>query len=428
MTGMRILFFSHYYPPEVNAPASRTSEHCRLWVAAGHDVTVVTSAPNHPRGVVYPGYKNRWYQTEMIDGVRVVRVWTLLAANEGFARRSLNYLTFMLSAILAMLRLPRPDVYISTSPQFFCGLVGLFAKTLRRTPWVLEIRDLWPESIVTVGAMRKGRLTHLLESLERLAYRRADRIVAVTDSFVMHIAERCQGAHKIDIIKNGVDLSHFKTGQDGEPIKQRFGLSGRLVAAYVGTHGLAHGLDTVLDAAALLQADPRIGFLLVGDGAERDRLVARAASTGLSNVMIAGQLPKADMPAVWAATDISLIVLKKSDTFTKVLPSKMFEAMAMACPIVLGVDGEARSLLEASAGGIAVTPESASELSHAIRRLADDADLRRQLGENGATFVRTHFDRSRLATRYLDVLTGVVAAGRSSRQTTANLPSNGAAS
>jgi glycosyltransferase involved in cell wall biosynthesis len=406
---MHIVFFSHYYPPEVNAPASRTADHCRLWAAAGHDVTVVTSAPNHPKGVVYSGYKNRLFQREMRDGVNVVRVWTFLAANEGFLRRTLNYVSFLLSATLALLRLSRPDVYVSTSPQFFCGLTGLVAVSLRRAPWVLEIRDLWPESIVTVGAMRKGLITRSLEWIERLAYRRADRIVSVTDSFVAHIAERCQDGKTIDVIKNGVDLVLFKRGNDGETVKQRFGLAGRIVAAYVGTHGMAHHLDTVLDAADRLRGDPRIGFLLVGDGAERKRLVERAANMGLDNLRIVGQLPKADMPAIWAATDVSIILLKKSETFTKVLPSKMFEAMAMECPIVLGVEGEAKQLLEEAGAGIAITPEGVEELVAAVVRLANDPGLRQRLGRQGLAHVRASFDRTKLAGRYLDLLASVVA-------------------
>lgn len=401
---MRIVFFSHYYPPEVNAPASRTSEHCRIWAKAGHDVTVITCAPNHPAGKIYPGYTNSFFQTEMTDGVRVVRVWTYLAPNEGFARRTANYVSYMLSASLAMLRLPRPDVYVSTSPQFFCGLAGLIAKTLRRKPWVLEIRDLWPESIVTVGAMKKGAVTRTLEWIERLAYRKADHIIAVTDSFVPHIAARCQGAGKISVVKNGVDLTVFKSGGDGAAMKRKLGLDGRFVAAYVGTHGMAHGLDTILDAAVLLKDDPRIGFLLVGDGAERARLVERAKTLDLPNLRIAGQLPKSEMPAVWSATDASLIVLKKSDTFTKVLPSKMFEAMAMQCPIVLGVEGEAEALLQDAGAGIAITPESASELANAVVKLANDTDLCRSTGEQASAFVREHFDRARLAERYLRIL------------------------
>jgi glycosyltransferase involved in cell wall biosynthesis len=276
-------------------------------------------------------------------------------------------------------------------------------------PWVLEIRDLWPESIVTVGAMRKGLITRSLEWIERLAYRRADRIVSVTDSFVAHIAERCQDGKTIDVIKNGVDLVLFKRGNDGETVKQRFGLAGRIVAAYVGTHGMAHHLDTVLDAANRLRGDPRIGFLLVGDGAERKRLVERAANMGLDNLRIVGQLPKADMPAIWAATDVSIILLKKSETFTKVLPSKMFEAMAMECPIVLGVEGEAKQLLEEAGAGIAITPEGVEELVAAVVRLANEPGLRERLGRQGLAHVRANFDRTKLAERYLDVLASVVA-------------------
>lgn len=407
---MRILFFSHYYPPEVNAPASRTSEHCRRWAADGHDVTVITSAPNHPRGEIYPGYKNKLFQKATIDGVTVVRVWTHLAANEGFVRRTLNYVSFMLTGVLAFWRLPRPDVVVSTSPQFFCGLAGLIAKTTRRVPWVLEVRDLWPESIVTVGAMQKGRVTRALEWLERLAYRKADHIVCVTDSFVAHIAQRCQGAAKIDVVKNGVDLGLFVRGTSGDEVRRKFGLEGRFVAAYVGTHGMAHGLDTVLDAAVLLKAERRFAFLLVGDGAERARLVERARTMGLDNVHIVGQLAKAEMPGVWAATDASLILLRKSDTFTKVLPSKMFEAMAMQCPIILGVEGEAKELLEAAGAGIAIAPEQAGELAAAVQRLASDTALAERLGRQGGEHVRAHFDRSVLARRYLDVLQAVVAA------------------
>ena len=151
---MRVLFLSHYFPPEVNAPATRTFEHCREWVRAGHEVTVVTCAPNHPRGEVYPGYRNRLWSTEERDGIRVVRLWTYIAANEGFAKRTLNYVSYMLSAIIAAFFLPKADAVISTSPQFFNGLAGYPVGLIKRAPWFLEIRDLWPESILSVGAIK----------------------------------------------------------------------------------------------------------------------------------------------------------------------------------------------------------------------------------------------------------------------------------
>jgi glycosyltransferase involved in cell wall biosynthesis len=409
---MRIVFFSHYYPPEVNAPASRTSEHARLWARAGHDVVVVTCAPNHPGGKLYPGYANRLRQTETIDGVRVVRVWTFLAPNEGFARRILNYLSYAVSATLAMIGLERPDVVVSTSPQFFCGLTGLVAQTIWRRPWVLEIRDLWPESIVTVGAMRKGFVVRLLERIEALAYRRADRIVSVTDYFVAHIAARGGTKEKISVIKNGANLDMFTLSGDEQDCKRRYSLDGRFVAAYVGTHGMAHGLDTVLEAAQLLREDARIVFMLVGDGAERLRLERRKQEMGLGNVIMLGQQPKDAMPGIWAATDVSLILLRRSDLFKTVLPSKMFEAMAMSRPIVLGVEGEARALLDEAGAGFGITPQSAEELAAAVTRLADDHALCAQLGASGAAFVREYYDRAKLAMRYLDLLEDAAASAK----------------
>lgn len=411
---MRILFFTHYYPPEVNAPASRTSEHARVWAKDGHQVTIVTCAPNHPAGQLYPGYKNKLFQRETRDGVEVVRVWTYLAANEGFARRTLNYVSYAVSASLALARIGRPDVIVSTSPQFFCGLTGLVAKTFKRAPWVLEIRDLWPESIVTVGAMRKGMTVRFLEWLESLAYRRANAIVSVTDSFVPHIAAR-GGAGKISVIKNGADLDLFNRTDDSSGARRKHGLEGRFVAAYVGTHGMAHGLDTLLDAAHLLTGHPEIAFLLVGDGAERERLQKRKQEMGLDNVLILGQLPKEDMPGIWSATDVSVIHLRKDDLFKKVLPSKMFEAMAMSCPIVLGVEGEAADVLNEAGAGITIEPGNAEQLAAAVLRLSQDRELCARLGRQGRTHVREHYDRSVLARRYTAILEQAAGTARGSK-------------
>lgn len=406
---MRILFLSHYYPPEVNAPASRTSEHCRAWAKAGHDVTVVTCAPNHPNGQVYPGYRNSLYRSETVDGVRIIRLWTFMAANAGFLRRTLNYLSYLVSVTLALPWLPRPAVVVSTSPQFFCGLAGLVVRMGKRVPWVLEIRDLWPESIVTVGAMRHGPVMRLLEWLERLAYRQAHQIVSVTESFVPHIADRGAERRKIAVIKNGVDLALFKQSREAMGLKRELGLEDRFVAAYVGTHGMAHGLGTILDAAEELRSNTRILFLLVGDGAERASLEREAGRRKLANLIMLGQQPKDAMPGIWTACDAGLILLTRNELFKKVLPSKMFEAMAMGRPIILGVEGEARALLEEAGAGIAITPESAEELAAAVVRLADDPALAARLGAQGRAHVEAHFDRRVLAERYLGVLQSTVA-------------------
>ncbi|MGN6817534.1 MAG: glycosyltransferase family 4 protein [Sphingomonas sp.] len=397
---MRILALSHYYPPEVNAPASRLSEHARVWREAGHEVTVVTCAPNHPAGQLYPGYRNRLWQEETIDGIRVIRLWTFLAANEGFLPRIANYLSYLFSLIFWMGRLPRADIVMSTSPQFFCGLAGWFLKR-RKRPWVLEIRDLWPESIVTVGAMKRGAAIRAIEKVEAFAYRKADLVVSVTDGFVPHIRAR-RPTGPIAVIKNGVDLSRFASDPAAaDAFRAEHGLTGKFVASYVGTHGMAHGLQAVIAAAERLRERPDIAFLMVGGGAERETIKAMRDARGLTNIVMLDQLPKAAMPAVWGASDAALVLLKRVDTFKTVIPSKMFEAMALGVPMILGVEGEAKALMDEGQAGIAITPEDDAELAAAILRLADDRALGRQIGASAQAFVGAHFDREKLAKAYL---------------------------
>lgn len=397
---MRILALSHYYPPEVNAPASRLSEHARVWRAAGHEVTVVTCAPNHPAGKLYPGYRNRLWQEEMADGIRVIRLWTFLAANEGFVPRITNYLSYLFSVLVWTWRLPKADVVMSTSPQFFCGLAGWLLRRKKR-PWVLEIRDLWPESIVTVGAMKRGLAIRAIERIEAFAYREADLVVSVTEGFVAHIRAR-RPTGPIAVIKNGVDLSRFaRDDAAAAAFRAAHGLTGTFVASYVGTHGMAHGLETVIAAAERLRHRDDIAILMVGGGAERERIKAECDARGLRNVVMLDQLPKDAMPAVWGASDAALVLLKRVDTFKSVIPSKMFEAMALSVPMILGVEGEARALMDEGAAGIAITPEDDAQLAAVIERLADDRALGAKFGASGQAFVRAHFDRDRLARAYL---------------------------
>lgn len=400
---MKILFLSHYFPPEVNAPASRTYEHCRQWVLDGHEVTVVTCAPNHPRGQVYPGYRNRMFQREEMDGIHVIRLWTLLSPNEGTFRRTLNYVSYLISVVIALPWLPKTSVVVSTSPQFFNGLAGYFVSRLGRMRWVLEIRDLWPDSILAVGAIKNRFVIGVLERLELFAYRRADWIVPVTDAFRRHMISKGIDGSKITVIKNGVDLSFF-TPRTGDPeFARKHGLNDKFVVAYVGTHGMAHHLETILEAAALIE-EPDIAFVLVGDGAERDRLLKLRESMELRNVLMLPQLPKADMPMFWGITDVSLVHLKRAELFTTVIPSKIFESMGMMRPIVLGVEGEARVIVEEAQAGICIEPENPSQLAAAVKKLYMDRTLCDRFGHNGRQYVQTYFDRVALARRFEQIL------------------------
>ena len=412
---MRILFLSHYFPPEVNAPASRTYEHCREWVRAGHRVAVVTCAPNHPRGVVYEGYRNRLWQEERRDGIRVIRLWTFVTANQGFLKRTLGYVSFMVACMLAAPFLPKADVVLTTSPQFFNGLAGYPVSRIKHAAWVLEIRDLWPESIVVLGSLKSPMLIHMLEWLEFFAYRKADAIVPVTDSFQRYMVARGIPGEKIEVIKNGVDVSLFQPLGGENPLRAELGFEGKLVFAYFGTLGMAHALESVLDAAQLLREHPQIVFLLVGDGAERKRLVELREARGLSNVVILDQQPKARMPMLWDLSSASIVHLKKSPLFETVLPSKIFESMAMERPIVLGVKGEAAQLVAAAQAGLAFEPENAAQLANAVLRLASDSGAARRMGASGRQYILEHFNRTRLAAAYEILLLRTAAAMPHSR-------------
>jgi len=417
---MRILFLSHYFPPEVNAPASRTFEHCREWARAGHAVTVVTCAPNHPQGRVYDGYRNRLLARENVDGIDVIRIWTYVTANEGFLKRTLGYVSFMVSAILLLPFFGKADVVVTTSPQFFNGLAGFFVSRLKRIPWVLEIRDLWPDSIFAVGAIRNRHIIAMLSALERFAYRTASHIVVVTDSFKTHITRLGVAENRITVIKNGVDLDLFRQpttndiAQMHSLIESKTGVSlkGKFVAAYVGTHGMAHGLQTLMQAAKLCSDEQRIVFLMVGDGAERRGLLELRDRMQLNNVLMLEQMPKSSMPAIWGITGASLVLLKRSELFKTVIPSKIFESMAMQKPIVLGVEGEAGALVSIAGAGICIEPENAQQLADALKGLCNDSDMYARMADAGEQFVRTHFDRRRLAHVYLDVLAGQLSEAR----------------
>ena len=292
---MHILFLTHYFPPEVNAPASRTFENTKRWVEAGHKVTVLTCAPNHPRGILYPGYKNRLFQWDTLAGIRILRVFTFLSPNAGFMRRTINYFSYMLSATLLCTLVAEVDIVVSTSPQFFCGMAGLWVSMLKRKPWVLEIRDLWPESIMAVRQVINPILIDFLEGLTTFLYKSADHIISVTHSFTQHITKRGIPGERISVLTNGADLAHFQPVSKKDFIRRgnwHAELAGKFVVSYIGTHGMAHGLETVLMAAEILRPNDRILFLLLGDGAEREKLLNKRNRAGLENVLMLPQQPR----------------------------------------------------------------------------------------------------------------------------------------
>ncbi|MHB1543523.1 MAG: glycosyltransferase family 4 protein [Gammaproteobacteria bacterium] len=399
---MRILFLSDNFPPEVNAPATRLFEHASQWVRDGHAVTVITCAPNFPEGKIYPGYRNRWRQVESVSGIRVVRVKTYITANEGFFTRTVDYLSFMIMGFTLGIFEKRPDVVVATSPQFFCAIGGWALAAVKRRPFVMELRDLWPASILAVGAMRKGVLIRFLESVEAFLYRRATLIVSVTESFRTELIRRGIAADKIRVVLNGVDLKRYRPQPRDLQMAHAFDVNAPFVVGYIGTHGMAHALPKVLDAAERLQDHPEIRFFFAGAGAERKNIEHQVAERGLLNVRLIPRQPKECMPALWSLCDLVIVPLRNHPIFATVLPSKIFEAMAMGVPILASLpEGEATALLRETRAGECVPPEDPVQLAERIADLAQNPERLRQMRLHAHAAVG-RYSRERLAREMMD--------------------------
>jgi len=408
---MRILFLTHYFPPEGNAPASRTYETCKRWVRDGHEVVVITGVPSAPEGVVYDGYRRRLApQRERMDDIEVIRVWSYVAPNKGILRRILNFVSFMVSATIVGLFVRRPDVLIATSPQFFCGWAGVLLSRLRRLPFVLEIRDLWPDSIIAVEALKEGLLIRLVYRLEAWMYAAADHIVTVGEGYRAELLAKGAAPDKVTVVPNGIDAEVFYPLEPDPALQRELGLEKRFVCSYLGTIGMACGLRVVLDAARILRERgvDDVVFLLVGDGAARQDLEAQARAEGLDAVRFLGRQPKSRVPPLLALSNVALVHLKREPLFSTVLPSKIFEAAAMERPILLGVEGHAAKLIKDHDMGLCFEPENAEQLVAALGRLRADPELRRRLGENGRQLVTKSFNRDSLARQFLVLLGSVV--------------------
>jgi glycosyltransferase involved in cell wall biosynthesis len=394
----------------MGAPAARAAELSRHWARMGHEVTVLTGFPNHPTGVVPEEWRprlRRLHYTESIDGVRVVRTWLWPLPNRKAHERIRNYASFGISAAVSGSALPRPDVVIATSPQLLCALAGWWIAFWKRVPFVFEVRDLWPESLAAVGVGLEGTFLHrTLGAIAGFLYRRADRIVVVSPAFKDHLIRYWNvAAEKISIVENGVEIDLFRPDPAATELRQQLKLENRFLICYIGTMGNAHGLETLMDAAEELQtALPDAMFLLIGEGAERDRIVELAAARRLSNVRFLGQQPRERIPAYISAADVCLVMLRKAELFKTVIPTKILEYMACERPVVIAVDGQARQIVEQAGAGVFVEPENSKALVQTIQQLAGDPAKRKQMGLKGRNYIVNNFSREKTARDYIAVL------------------------
>jgi glycosyltransferase involved in cell wall biosynthesis len=400
----RILFLTDNFPPEVNAPATRTYEHALEWVSKGYDVTVLTSYPNFPQGKLYHGYRQKFFEFTVIDGIQVIRVATIIYPNSGFVKRIIDQLSYALMAFLIGLWI-RTDIIVATSPQFFTAVAGRWLSFYKFKPWIMEVRDLWPESIAAVGAMNEGKIYKFLEWVEIRLYKSAKKIIVVTDTFKRKIAARGVDSSKIDVHKNGVILDRFEPRpKDKKLMEANPQFQGKKVFAYIGTHGMAHGLSFILNSLPKLQESlPEAHFLFIGDGAEKDNLLKQAEALKVSNVTFMPFVPKHEVVRYLSLMDVALVNLIKSDTFKTVIPSKIFEAAALQKPILLGLEGETKGIIESFHAGSCFEPENKVEFIAQCHAILDNQHYIEY--QKGCQELAKAFDRKKIALQVLETIT-----------------------
>lgn len=404
---MRVLLFTQFYPPEVGATQFRMEYFARHLAEAGHEVTVITEVPNHPAGVIHPEYRGSLWRASTENGIRVIRLWVATSPQKTFFTRLGFYLTYACGATLAALLVAgrRHDVVFLTSPPLTVGIPGLVYSWLRRVPLVLDVRDLWPVLAVEMGEMRNPRVIALARRLEVLLYRRAARITVVTRGFARYVREHGVGEDRILLLPNGVEPEVFHPAAPDGDLQRELGLDGKFVVGFYGNHGIAQDLEGVLDAARLLASDDRIRFLFVGEGPVKSALVARRLQEGLRHVTFLPQVPQATILRYVSLATVVIVPLRKLELFKTFIPSKMFDFLACAKPVVLSVDGEARQILEESGGGIFVPPGDPQALADTLRHLAGSSQgTLAETGEAGRAYVSRHYRRKDQAARLEQLL------------------------
>jgi glycosyltransferase involved in cell wall biosynthesis len=405
---MKILFLTDNFPPEVNAPATRTYEHCLEWVSKGVDVTVITCNPNFPHGKLYEGHKNRFYKEEYMDNIRVIRIWTYITKNKGFSKRIIDYISYAIMAFLVGL-FQSFDVIIATSPQFFTTWAGWSLSKVKRKPWIFELRDIWPESLRSVGAMKNDKLLNFLEKIELGLYQDSNKVIAVTDAFKKNLVHRGIDKNKTSVITNGANNELFTRRPKEKVLLENLKLDNKFVVGYIGTHGMAHSLDFIVQSIKKIE-DYSIHFLFIGDGAVKEDIVKLAKKLELKNILFLNSISKDEVPLYLSICDVSLAPLKNNENFKTVIPSKIFEAAAMGKPTLLGVQGQAQEIVEKYHAGICFLPENEEDFISKLLKLKDKNNYKKC--QDGCVELARVYDRKILAQEMLEVIEEVVLSGR----------------
>ena len=407
---MRILYLSQYFPPEVGATQTRALEMARGLVQAGHQVTMIAEFPNHPHGIIPPEYKGRLYERTQLDGIDVLRVWVYASPVKSFRRRMAFYLSFTFMAMAAGLLLVRGkyDFIYATSPPLFVGLTGLLLSYLRRTPFIFEVRDLWPESAVTLGELRNQRAVQWATWLEEQCYARAKRIVVTSREIFDRLVERGYATQKLVLIRNGANVEMFQPDPiGGMALRAELDLDGKFVLIYAGLHGLAYDLAGLIDVAIEMQQAPDIHFLLVGDGPTKADVEQKIQMHKLTNVTSVPAQSRARIPQFFNAADVSLVPMREPH-IVGTLPIKIYDSLACGVPVIASASGEVAHVIQEADAGLVTTPETPAELCTAILTLKNDPARRHQMGEKGRRAVEASYSRRAQAQQLNDMFQALV--------------------
>jgi len=417
---MHILIVHQYFLGKNDAGGSRWNQFAKYWSQAGHKITVLAGTVHYTTGKKRPEYKGKLVVREQeTENVEVLRCYVSKSYNKSFIGRFWAYVTFAFSSIWAGLFHTRGcDVIICTSPPLTVSLTGWILSKLKRVPMVFEVRDLLPESVIDIGVMKNKWLIKMSYWLEKKSYKTARWINVLTPAFRDALIEK-KGVSpdKISMIPNGADLDIFTPGERNNWVREKHGLGDKFVVTYVGAHGVANALMQLVKVAKLLkERDPQVQVMLVGDGMEKPMLKEKAAQWELDNVLFVDSVPKDMIVDYVRASDVCTAVLKKVDAYKTVYPNKVFDYLSTAKPVIIGIDGVARKLVERAGAGIYTEPENAEEFADAVLKLKANPRLCTEYGKNGLNFVRQNFGRDVLANRYLDILINEIMSEKNNRR------------
>lgn len=402
---MRILFLTQYCPPEVGAPQNRIFEFAKKLKEFGHEVTILTALPNYPRGEIFEEYKGNKVVIEEIEGIKIVRTSIYATKSKKFTKRLRNYLSFTFSSVLKGAKhIDNQDVIITESPPLFLGFSGFILAKLKKAKFIFNISDLWPESAIKLGVLHNKLFIKMSVWLEEFCYKKAAAVTCQTQGIVDDIVDRGFDKNKIHLLTNGVDTKLFKKENRDEDFRREIGIESKFALCYAGIHGIAQGLQVIIEAAEIVKNEVNIQFIFVGDGPEKQDLINLVKEKGLNNVTFLPLQPKTNMPKIVASMDAAIIPLRKLELFKGALPSKMFETLASEIPIILPVQGEAAKLINNANAGIVVEPENSKEIAEAVLKLYNDIELRNELGQNGRAYVMENYARENITRKLEKIL------------------------